>query len=126
MWHEDDMCHDIQHHNQPEGCSVCTQVVVILGELCLLYHYQQNDLYCWNRHNSGPSVFSAVPLRKASGGRAFEGMAMYFEVNGQALVEVGKTTEMVAGLYGNNECVRLVREYLENIVSNDEKELPQQ
>ena len=33
-------------------------------------------------------------LGKAFGGRAFEGMAMYFEVNGQALVEVGKTTEM--------------------------------
>ena len=75
MWHEVDMCHDIQHHNQLEGCNVCSQAYEVQGQLCLEYHYQQNDLYCLSRHNTGPSVFFAVQLESAFEGRAFEGRA---------------------------------------------------
>ena len=100
MWHEGDKCHDIQHHNQLEGCNVCSQAYEVQGQLCLVYHYQQDDLYCLSRHNTGPSVFFAVQLEsafegKAFEGRAFEGKLMVFEGIGRPFEEVGRTEEIV-------------------------------
>ena len=78
---------------------MCSQAYEVQGQLCLVYHYRQNDLYCLSRHNTGPSVFFAVQLESAFEGRAFEGRAfvekLVFEGIGRPSEEVGRTEEIV-------------------------------
>ena len=79
---------------------MCSQAYEVQGQLCLVYHYRQNDLYCLSRHSTGPSVFFAVQMESAFEGKAFEGRAferklVVFEGIGRPFEEVGRTEEIV-------------------------------